>query len=126
VNNLSWRPENDLTDFFERNGCKLRPGEEAVRISFDRETGCGRAHVDFEDAESLKIALTLNNKDLDGREVHIDVAERPPRMITGAELVVIDSTLLVITGIGESLRKRRKKQRDRKKKGWRRKSQKRS
>jgi len=111
---------------FSQNGCKLRPGEEAVRISFDRETGCGRAHVDFEDAESLKIALTLNNKDLDGREVHIDVAERPPRMITGAELVVIDSTLLVITGIGESLRKRRKKQRDRKKKGWRRKSQKRS
>lgn len=58
-----------------QNGCKLAK-EGAVRITRDRDDRPrGIAYVDFEDAESLRLALTLDGQDFAGRQIRLDVAE---------------------------------------------------
>jgi len=67
--------ENDIADFFEPE-CKVKN----VRMMFDKGTGRpkGFGYVIFEDAESLKSALSRDGQDFMGRPARIDVAEARP------------------------------------------------
>jgi len=79
LGNLDFRvsPE-EIENFFAQAGCKLP--RDAVRMSKDRDDRPrGIAHVDFEDAKSLRIALNLDGNDFVGRSLRVDVAENKRR-----------------------------------------------
>lgn len=71
VGNLSWDiTEEELRKFF--SNCNIT----SIRFGMDKETGefRGYGHVDFSDSQSLKTALTLDQKVLSGRPVKISCA----------------------------------------------------
>lgn len=71
VGNLPWDiTEDQLKKLF--SDCSIS----SIRFGMDKETGefRGYAHVDFTDSQSLKMALTLDQKVLCGRPVRITCA----------------------------------------------------
>lgn len=72
VSNLSFKSTIDTVgNFFADGGCKVAD----VRIPLNEEgKPRGTAYVDFEDQESLDLALTANNQDIDGRAIRVALA----------------------------------------------------
>lgn len=71
VGNLSWDiTEDELRKFF--SNCNIT----SLQFGMDKETGefRGYAHVDFSDSQSLRTALTLDQKVMCGRPVRISCA----------------------------------------------------
>ena len=74
VSNLAYSIKDDfLGNFFAGGGCKVK----SVTVHMDRDSkrSRGTAHVQFADPESLRIALTANNTELEGRRINIVIAE---------------------------------------------------
>ena len=71
--NLAFKlDENDLQTYFEPFGTILN-----VKIPTDRETGRKRgfAFVTFESPDAASVALTMNGKEIEGREIRVNLAE---------------------------------------------------
>ena len=71
VGNLSWDiTEEELRKFFSNSNIT------SLRFGMDKDTGefRGYAHVDFSDSQSLKAALTMDQKVLSARPVRISCA----------------------------------------------------
>eukprot|EP00270_Netrium_digitus_P016254 TRINITY_DN580_c0_g1_i1.p1 TRINITY_DN580_c0_g1~~TRINITY_DN580_c0_g1_i1.p1 ORF type:complete len:393 (+),score=115.65 TRINITY_DN580_c0_g1_i1:70-1248(+) len=71
IGNLAWNVDEDaIKDFF--HGCRIK----SIKFVHDKETqkfkGCG--HVEFEDDESLEVAMTLDQKHLLGRPMKVAYA----------------------------------------------------
>ena len=68
--------ENDLQEMFEQFG-----EIDEIRVITDRETGRSRgfAFVTFTEKEAADSALAMNGKDLNGRDLRVNIAtERRP------------------------------------------------
>lgn len=63
--------ENDLQDVFEQFG-----EIEEIRVITDRDTGRSRgfAFVTFTEKEAADAALAMNGKDLNGRDMRVNIA----------------------------------------------------
>ncbi|XP_057733503.1 phragmoplastin interacting protein 1 [Arachis stenosperma] len=92
VGNLSWDiTEEELRKFF--SNCNIA----SLRFGMDKDTGefRGYAHVDFSDSQSLKTALTMDQKLLSGRPVRISCAvplkKKPTTHTTAATTTTITS-----------------------------------
>lgn len=67
--------EDDLNDFFVSKGCQIKHLE---FFQTDRKFN-GRASVTFEDAESVKIALDLNECTFQGKNIRIRLDQKQPQ-----------------------------------------------
>ncbi|MED6207854.1 hypothetical protein PIB30_039490 [Stylosanthes scabra] len=95
VGNLSWDiTEEELKKFF--SNCNIA----SLRFGMDKDTGefRGYAHVDFSDSQSLKTALTMDQKVLSGRPVKISCAvplkKKPTSNTSGATTTTTTSNVV--------------------------------
>ena len=78
VGNLSWKVrEPELRRWLDDNGIVCEKVEVVLERDTDRLRGFGFLHFESE-AAALEAQTRLNNVELDGREVHVEVAAPSP------------------------------------------------